>query len=103
MTNLLALIFTPYEITKKRKLPESKALLEELSIRLCPLGREYDPDIHDSIACLRILDGSLPEHPRYGSAVNFFAPAWETKYWIRESTPAFGFFFYYTLDMAICP
>ena len=25
------------------------------------------------------------------------------RYWVRKSTPAFGFFFYYTLDMAICP
>ena len=25
------------------------------------------------------------------------------KYWVRESTPAFGFFFYYTLDTVICP
>ena len=71
-------------------------------IRSCPLGHEYDPDIHDAIANLRILEGSLPEHARHGSAFNCFAPKREMKYWVRESTPAFGFF-YYTLDMVICP
>ena len=34
--------FPHYEITKKRKLPESKVLLEELSIRSGPLGHKYD-------------------------------------------------------------
>ena len=34
---------------------------------------------------------------------NGFAPTGETKYWVKESTPPFKFFFYYTLDMAICP
>jgi Na+/H+-dicarboxylate symporter len=52
---------------------------------------------------LRVLDGSLPEHSKFGRSVNFFAPAGELKYWVRASTLPFGFFFYYTLDMAICP
>jgi len=78
-------------------------LLEELSTRSCPLGYEYDPDIHHAIDILRILEGSLPQHARQDSAVNLFSPAGETKYWVKASTLAFGFFFYYTLDMAICP
>jgi hypothetical protein len=59
--------------------------------------------VHYAIAQLRILDGSLPEHPRHGRAVNFFSPAGSQKYWVKSSTPVFGFFFYYTLDMVICP
>ena len=53
--------------------------------------------------CFRILDGSLPEHPSFGRSVNFFAPKGEAKYWVRSNTPVFGYFFYYTLDMAVCP
>ena len=35
--------------------------------------------------------------------LTFFAPEGEMKYWVRKSTPAFGLFFYHTLDMMICP
>jgi len=66
--------FAPYEITKRTKLADAKVLSEELSLSSCPLGHQYDPDLHDAISHLRILDGSLPEHPKHGRAVNFFAP-----------------------------
>ena len=71
----------------------------------CPLGHTYDADIHDAIAHLRILDGSLPAHPTdlHGRSVNFFADVGRPKYWIEASSPAFGFFlmslFFLTLDM----
>ena len=35
--------------------------------------------------------------------VNFFAPAGAVKFWVKASTPAFGFFLYYTLDKVVCP
>ena len=95
--------FASYEITKRTKLADPKVLSEELSLKSCPLGHEYDADLHNAIAHLRILDGSLPEHAKLGSAVNFFAPAGTAKYWVKSSSPVFGYFFYYTLDMAICP
>ena len=95
--------FASYEITKRTKLADPKVLSEELSLKSCPLGHEYDADLHDAIAHLRILDGSLPEHAKLGCAVNFFAPAGTAKYWVKSSSPVFGYFFYYTLDMAICP
>ena len=82
---------------------DPKVLSEGLSLKLCPLGHKYDADLHDAITRLRILDGSLPEHAKLGSAVNFFAPAGTAKYWVKSSSPVFGYFFYYTLDMAICP
>jgi hypothetical protein len=46
----------------------------------CPLGHTYDADIHDAIAHLRILDGSLPAHPTHGRSVNFFAEVGRPKY-----------------------
>ena len=85
------------------KLADSKFLSEELSLESCPLDHEYYPDLHDAIANSRIVDGSWPEHAKHGSDVNFFAPAGAPKYWAKASTPAFEFFFYYTLDMSICP
>ena len=85
------------------KVVDPKVRSEELSLKSCPLGHEYDPDLHDAVAHFRILDGSLPEHPSFGRSVNFFAPKGEAKYWVRSNTPVFGYFFYYTLDMAVCP
>jgi len=49
------------------------------------------------VACLS------SEHTKLGRAVNFFAPAGTAKYWVKSSSPVFGYIFYYTLDMAICP
>ena len=70
--------------------------IPELSLKSCPLGHEYDADLHDAIAYLRILDGSLPEHAKLGHAVKFSAPAGTAKYWVKSSSPVFGYFFYYT-------
>jgi hypothetical protein len=95
--------FAPYEITKRTKQADAKLLSEELSLSSCPLGHQYDSDLHDAISHLRILDGSLPEHPRHGRSVNFFAPEGTAKYWVKSSSPVFGYFFFYTLDMAVCP
>ena len=81
----------------------AKVLSEELSLKSCPLGHEYDADLHDAIAHLRILDDSLPEHAKLGSAVNFFAPDGTAKYWVKSSSPVFGYFFYYTLSALTLP
>ena len=67
----------------------------------CPLGHTYDADIHDAIAHLRILDGSLPAPPTHGRSFNFLADVGRPKYWIEASSPAFGFSLYYTLDKAV--
>jgi hypothetical protein len=37
------------------------------------LAVNYDADIHDALASMRILDGTLPRHSEYGAPVNFFA------------------------------
>ena len=84
---------------------DPRRFVEELSSKSCPLAHpgNYDPELHDFISHLRIVDGSLPAHSSHGRSVNVFAPAGEPKYWTKKSTPPFGFFFYYTLDMALCP
>jgi hypothetical protein len=83
--------------------PKALEELSELYFKSCPLGHEYDPDLHYAVAHFRILDGSLPEHPSLGRSVNLFAPVGEEKFWVKSDTPVFGYFFYYTLDMAVCP
>jgi hypothetical protein len=102
-TNFARPYFAAYEITKRSKQADAKLLSEELSLSSCPLGHQYDSDLHDAISHLRILDGSLPEHPKQGRSVNFFAPEGTAKYWVKSSSPVFGYFFFYTLDMAVCP
>ena len=69
----------------------------------CPMVREYDPNIHSAVAQLRVLDGSIPIHSKHGAPVNFFAPAEAVEFWVKASTPAFGFFLFYTLDRVVCP
>ena len=94
----------PYEKTKLLKCGEEAVdFVKQFSKDSCPLSYVYDLDLHEAIAHLRILDGSLPPHTKYGRSVDFFAPVGQSKYWVRASTPVFGFFFYYTLDKAICP
>jgi len=74
MIILLAPILSLTKQKKRTKLADPKVLSEELSLKSCPLGQEYDADLHDAIAHLRILDGSLPEHAKLGRAVNFLRP-----------------------------
>ena len=65
---LCSSLFRPLQKTKMSKGADPKAL-EELSFKSCPLGHEYDPDLHDAVAHFRILDGSLPEQASLGSSV----------------------------------
>ena len=68
--------------SQRLELADPKVLSEELSLKSCPLGHKYDEDLHDSIAHLRILDGSLPEHAKLVCglrAVNLFCARWDSK------------------------
>jgi hypothetical protein len=51
-----------------------------------------DTEIHDAVANMRCLDGSIPIHPQYGAPVNFFAPVGIRKYWVKSSTPVLANF-----------
>jgi hypothetical protein len=46
--------------------------------------------LHDVLANLRRLDGSIEPHPQYGAPVNLFAPKGTRKYWVKASTPVLG-------------
>ena len=43
-----------------------------MTLKLCSLGHKYDPDLHNAIDNLLIVDGSLPVHDKRDSAVNVF-------------------------------
>jgi hypothetical protein len=56
----------------------------------CPFVEHYDGFLHDVLANLRRLDGSIEPHPQYGAPVNLFAPKGTRKYWVKSSTPVLG-------------
>ena len=58
--------------------------------KMCPLAAFYDADIHDGLANMRRLDGSLPKHDKYGPSVIVFAPTGRSKCWIKATTPVLG-------------
>ncbi len=61
--------------------------------KMCQLVAFYDGDIHNALANLSCLDGSLPVHLNNGHSVIFFALRGTTrKYWIRAKTPPLGYF-----------
>ena len=58
--------------------------------RQCPFHEHYDGNLHDGVANLRRLDGSIETHPQYGPPVNFFAQKGTRKFWVKASTPVLG-------------
>ena len=62
--------------------------------KMCPMEVYYDGDIHDAVANLRRLDGTIPVHPQYGVPVNFFSLKGSRKYWTKASTPELGTSFF---------
>ena len=69
----------------------------------CALEYELYPNIYYAVAELLVLLGRIPVHYKHGAPVVFFRPAGAVKYWVKASTPVFGFFLYYTLDKVVCP
>ena len=57
----------------------------QLVHKFFPFEHEYDPDLLDAIAHLRVLDGCLPGHAKHVSFVNCFAPFGTAKYWVKSS------------------
>ncbi len=62
--------------------------------RQCPFVEHYDGNLHDVLANVRRLDGSIETHSQYGGyygpPVNLFAPKGTRKYWVKASTPVLG-------------
>jgi len=56
-----------------------------------PLAVNNDADIHDALASLRILDGTIPRHAKHGAPVIVcFAPARTVKFFVKPNTPVLG-------------
>ncbi len=41
---------------------------------MCQMEGNYNGDIHDAVANLSKLNGTIPVHPHYGVPVSFSAP-----------------------------
>lgn len=72
-------------------------------LKMCPLAHDFDLQIHDAIANLRRLDGNIPPHKDHGRSVDFFTEKGKRKFWVKSSTPIFGYMFFYTLDKVVAP
>ena len=91
----------------------------------CPFHDDYDGYLHDCVANMRRLDGSIEPHPQYGPPVNLFAAKGTRKFWVKASTPVLGwghliscihwwcswplvslyarYFLFLVLDKVVCP
>jgi hypothetical protein len=85
-------LFVPNHVKTKLKRQQQTITVDDSKI--CPLQTLYDADIHDALANLRRLDGTIPKHDKYGPPVNFFAPPGIRKYWVKSSTPVLGYYHY---------
>ena len=65
--------------------------LSNVDTKATPFADNYDGDVHNLVENMRRLDGTLPPHDKYCPPVNLFSPPGTRKYWIRASTPAFGY------------
>jgi hypothetical protein len=86
-------IYYPPHQKQKKKKNDIPAPVE--ASKMCPMEVYYDGDIHDAVANLRKLDGTIPVHHQYGVPVNFFAPKGSRKYWTKVSTPELGYFIHF--------
>ncbi len=81
-------LYIPNSVKNKNKRKNISLPMDESL--MFPLAVHYDADIHNALASLRILDGTLPRHNLYGAPVNVFAPARTAKFFVKPSTPVFG-------------
>ncbi len=57
---------------------------------LITLAVNNDADIHDALASLRIIDGTIPMHAKRCAPMNCFAPARTVKFFVKPNTPVLG-------------
>ena len=62
---------------------------EDSESKICPLAHDFDLQIHDTVANLRRLDGSIQPHKDHGRSVDFFTEKGKRKFWLKSSTPVF--------------
>ncbi len=67
-------LYIPNHVKTKLKQQQQSITVDDSKI--CPLQTLYDADIHDALANLCCLDGTIPKHDKYGAPVNFFRSFW---------------------------
>jgi hypothetical protein len=89
MASFQCALFIPNHIKTKNKRKNVSAAIDEFP--MYPLAVNYDADIHDALASLRILDGTIPRHAKHGAPVIVcFAPARIVKFFVKPNTPVLG-------------
>jgi hypothetical protein len=89
---LFGALYIPNSVKNKNKWKNILLSMDESL--MFPLAVQYDADIHNALAGLRILDGTLPRHNLHGApaSVILFAPgpAHTAKFFVIPSTPVLG-------------
>ena len=92
-----------YRTSHQRRKANRQEAADPEESKMCPLAHDFDVHIHDAIANLRRLDGSIPPHKDHGRSVDFFTEKGKRKFWLKSSTPVFGYMLFHTLDKVVCP
>jgi hypothetical protein len=82
-------LYVPNHLISKNKRNGTERNGTEMVVnegKQCPFVEHYDGHLHDVLANLRRLDGTIQTHPQYIVPVNLFA----RKYWVKASTPVLG-------------
>ena len=79
----------PNHLKSKNKRNGVEVVVDES--KQCPFAEHYDGHLHDVLANMRRLDGTIETHAQYGVPVNLFAPKGKRKYWVKASTPVLGY------------
>ena len=80
--------YVPNHLKNKQK--RQNVVVPKDESLMFPLAVNYDADIHDALASMRVLDGTLARHSKHGMPVNFFAPKRSAKFFVKSSTPVLG-------------
>ncbi len=63
-----------YPPHQKQKIKKNDIPAPVEASKMCPIEMYYDGDIHDAVANLRKLDGTIPVHPQYECQIIFMPP-----------------------------
>jgi hypothetical protein len=56
-----------------------------------------------AIGYMRRIDGALPPAKSGLKSLDFFAGKGKSRFFVRESQPYYGWWFYYAMEEVICP
>ena len=78
-----------YRTSHQRRKANRQEAADPEESKMCPLAHAFDLQIHDAIANLRRLDGSIQPHKDHGRSVDFFTEKGKRKFWLKSRTPVF--------------